>query len=266
MKVGIVGCGGRMGRMLVREVIKNKNTSLIGGVERSGDVLIGKDIGLLVGNDKMDVKIGNDSDNLFKTADVIIDFTTAAASLLHVELAAKHNTSLILGTTGFEESQIQKIKDCATKAIIVHSANFSIGVNLLLGLTEKAASTLKSEYDIEVVEMHHRHKVDAPSGTALAIGEAAAKGRGIDLGKNSIRERNGITGPRKTKTIGFATLRGGAVVGEHTVMFVADGERFELTHKAIDRSIFAVGAVRAAIWTQNIKPGYYSMNNVLGFN
>ena len=196
-------------------------------------------------------------------ADTIIDFTIPSATADHAKMAFETGTALIIGTTGLDQNQQDAIFQASNKAVVVQAANFSVGVNILLGLTEKTAGVLGSEYDIEILEMHHRQKIDAPSGTALALGKAAAIGRGIDLEKVSQRVRDGQTGPRKIGDIGFATLRGGDVAGDHVIVFAADGERVELTHKASDRKVFAVGAVRAALWTADKAPGLYSMSDVL---
>jgi 4-hydroxy-tetrahydrodipicolinate reductase len=194
----------------------------------------------------------------------VIDFTAPAATLAHADLAAKFGTALIVGTTGLPASAKAKLKTSAKKTVIVQAPNMSTGVNVLLALTEKLAGVLADDYDIEIVEMHHRHKVDAPSGTALGLGEAAAKGRGVALEKVARRSRDGQVGARPKGEIGFATLRGGDVVGDHTVIFAADGERIEITHKASSREVFARGAVRAAMWAKKKKAGLYSMRDVLG--
>ena len=266
MKIGITGCGGRMGQMLIQEVVSNSYTFLSGGTEKSNSPFISEDLGELSGIQKLNLYVGENPDNLFDCSDVVIDFTAPAASLIHLGLAVKYKTALILGTTGFNDAQINVIKESSKETVIVHASNFSVGVNLLLGLANQASSILDEEYDIEIFEMHHREKVDAPSGTALAIGEAVANGRNIDLTNNCTKARDGITGRRTKGSIGFATLRGGAVVGEHNVLFVSDGEHIELGHKANDRRIFATGAVRAALWAKGQKNGYYSMRDVLGFN
>jgi len=265
MKIGIVGVAGRMGRMLAAEVADTTGVSLSGGTEATGSANIGIDLGDLAGVAKTGLLVTDQADSVIADADVIIDFTVPAATLLHAGMAAASGTAMVVGTTGFSPDQLAQLRRLAEQMTMVHAANFSVGVNLLLGLTEQTASILDPRYDIEIVEMHHRHKVDAPSGTALALGEAAARGRKVTLGSVATRVRDGITGPRTAGTIGFATLRGGDVVGDHTVMFAAEGERFELTHKAADRRVFATGAVRAAIWAGSQTPGYYSMRDVLGF-
>ncbi len=266
MKIGIVGVAGRMGRMLAAEVLATEGADLCGGTEAPGSEFIGADLGTLAGRPETGEAVTADADALIKAVDVIIDFTVPVVTIAHAEIAAGHKTAMVIGTTGFDADQITELNAMGADTVIVHAANFSVGVNLLLGVTEQAASVLGIDYDIEIVEMHHRHKIDAPSGTALALGEAAAKGRNVDLDDVATRVRDGITGPRPPGNIGFATLRGGGVVGDHTVIFAADGERFELAHKAADRSVFAAGAVRAAIWAGSQAPGYYSMRDVLGFN
>jgi len=266
MKIGIVGAAGRMGRMLVAEVMKTDGAELAAGTEAPGNDLIGSDLGTLAGNPEVGISLGDDAKAMIGSVDAVIDFTVPAVTLAHARLAVDHGTALIVGTTGFTTEQSDELQNLAANTVIVQAANFSVGVNLLLGLTEQAASVLGDDYDIEIVEMHHRHKVDAPSGTALVLGQAAAKGREVDLESVSTRVRDGITGPRPSGNIGFATLRGGGVVGDHTVMFASEGERFELTHKAGDRGVFAAGAVRAALWTKSQSAGFYTMRDVLGFS
>ena len=265
MKIGMVGCAGRMGRMLVETIVGTPDCEPAGGTEAPGSDAIGRDLGAVAGTGTLDLIVGDDAKALFEAADVVIDFTTPGASVLHADLAAAAGTALVIGTTGLNADQVKAIKKAAAAVPIVHAANMSVGVNLVLGLTRQVAGLLGYDYDIEVVEMHHRHKVDAPSGTALAIGRAAAEGRGVDLDSVSQRVRDGHTGPRGVGDIGFATLRGGDVVGEHTVIFAGDGERIEITHKAAARAVFARGAVRAALWLADRKPGLYSMHDVLGF-
>jgi len=266
MKIGIVGAAGRMGRMLVAEVMKTEGASLAAGTEAPGNDLMGSDLGALAGNPDIGILLSDDAKSMISSVDAVIDFTAPAVTLAHARLAAEQGTALIVGTTGFSAGQSSELQSLAEKTVIVQAANFSVGVNLLLGLTEQAASVLGDDYDIEIVEMHHRHKVDAPSGTALALGQAAASGRDVNLDTVSTRVRDGITGPRPSGNIGFATLRGGGVVGDHTVMFASEGERFELTHKAGDRGVFAAGAVRAALWAKSQQAGFYSMRDVLGFS
>ena len=264
MKIGVVGCAGRMGRMLIAEVLRAKGAKLGGGTELAKSPLIGTDLGILVGQKATGVKVTSDAKALFEFCDAVIDFTAPAVTLAHADLAAKFGTALIIGTTGLPASAKAKLKTSAKKTVIVQAPNMSTGVNILLALTEKLAGVLADDYDIEIVEMHHRHKVDAPSGTALGLGEAAAKGRGVALEEVARKSRDGQVGARPKGEIGFATLRGGDVVGDHTVIFAADGERIEITHKASSREVFARGAVRAAMWAKKKKAGLYSMRDVLG--
>ncbi len=266
MKIGIVGCAGRMGQMLIKEVLANPKAELAGATEAPGSAALGHDPGSLVGEAATGLVIGDDADALFKAADAVIDFTAPKVTLNHAEQAAAHKTALVVGTTGFEADQQAALQAFGKKAFVFQAANFSIGVNLLLGLSQQVGALLGDEYDAEILEMHHKHKVDAPSGTALALGQAVAKGRGVDLDAVAQRTRDGITGARKAGDIGFATLRGGDVIGDHTVMFAADGERIELTHKASNRSIYSAGAVRAALWSAGRGPGFYGMRDMLGFN
>jgi len=265
MKIGIVGAAGRMGRMLIAAVAQTDGAQLAGGTEAAGHPDLGKDLGTLAGIDALGVALTSDTAALFQACDAIIDFTVPVATAAHAALAADSNTVLVVGTTGLDAAQQGCINTAAQKTALVQAANYSVGVNLLAGLVEQAARILPDAYDIEVLEMHHHHKVDAPSGTALALGQAAAHGRGVDLDAVADKVRDGITGARKQGDIGFATLRGGDVVGDHTVMFAGAGERVEITHKAASREIFASGAVRAAVWACSQKPGLYSMKDVLGF-
>ncbi len=265
MKIGIVGCAGRMGRMVATQVLANDACTLVGGTEAPGSEFIGQDMAALAGAPASDLKVGDDADALFSAADAVIDFTSPAATAAHAAFAAAHGTALVAGTTGLDAAQQEAVVDAARKTAIVQAANMSVGVNLVLGLTEQVASILGDDYDIEIVEMHHRHKVDAPSGTALAMGGAAAAGRGVDLESVSQRGRDGHTGARRRGDLGFATWRGGAVVGEHTVVFATEGERVEIGHKASSRAVFARGAMRAVLWVEGKPPGLYSMRDVLGF-
>ena len=265
MKIGIVGCAGRMGRMLINEVLATDGCNLAGGTEREGSDFIGVDLGQLAGAGETGIACTDDAAALFTIADAIIDFTLPVATTDHAALALEHGVSLIIGTTGLNDDQQGALDVAARRTTVVQAANFSVGVNLLLGLAEQVAGVLDESFDIEIIEMHHKHKVDAPSGTALAIGKAAAAGRGVNLDDVAQRVRDGHTGERRNGDIGFATLRGGDVAGEHTAVFAGAGERIELTHKAASRVIFARGAVRAALWAKNQPPGLYSMKDVLGF-
>ena len=262
LKIGIVGCAGRMGRMLVSEFLAAPGCTLSGGTEPVGP-MVGTDIGLLVGPKPLGILVSADASALFAACDAVIDFTVPAATLHHAALAAKTGKILVVGTTGLDADIVATLQKYAASAPIVFAPNFSIGVNVLFSLTEKLAATLGPDYDIDILEMHHRHKLDAPSGTALGLGEAAARGRKVKLVNVWKKSRDGQVGARPSGEIGFATLRGGDVVGDHTVMFAADGERVELTHKASSRAVFAKGAVRAALWARSRGPSFYSMRDVL---
>jgi len=260
--IGILGCGGRMGRMLLQEL--SGRASLAGGVDSPGSGWIGRDLGTLIGAEPCGLTVGEDADALFSSADVVIDFTVANAVARHAGLAVLHGTALVMGTTGLDTEAEAALHQAATKVPVVRAANMSIGVTLLTMLVEKLALQLTPDrYDIEIVEMHHRHKRDAPSGTALALAEAAARGRGVALDQVQRRSRDGDTGPRPPGEIGIMSLRGGDVVGDHSVIFASDGERFELSHKASSRQIFAQGAITAALWVATRPPGLYSMADVL---
>ncbi len=263
MKIGVTGCAGRMGRMLVAEVIVTEGAELAGGTEQPGSEYIGADLASLAGYEEPGHRVTDDAAELFADSDVVLDFTAPAATVAHAELAAETGVALVVGTTGLGTDDMQALARAAERTAIVQAGNMSLGVNLLLGLTERAAAVLGAEYDVEVVEMHHRHKVDAPSGTALMLGAAAAAGRGVDLEAVSDRGRDGHTGERAVGRIGFASLRGGDVFGDHSVVFAGPGERIELTHKASSRNVFATGAVRAALWCAGNPPGLYSMRDVL---
>lgn len=264
IKIGIVGCAGRMGQMLMKEVLDGQGTALAGGTEREGGGGAGKDIGELLGRGRLNLTVGTDARALFQASDVVIDFTAPAATVAHARLAAELGKALVVGTTGLEAEHEAVLREAAAKVPVVYAPNFSVGVNLLMSLVERVSAILDPSYDIEIVEMHHRHKVDAPSGTALGLGRAAAAGRQVALADVAVRQRDGIVGPRKSGEIGFATLRGGDVVGDHTVMFAAEGERIELTHKAQSRAVFSKGAVRAACWAVGHQPGLFNMFDVLG--
>jgi 4-hydroxy-tetrahydrodipicolinate reductase len=264
MKIAVMGAAGRMGRQLISAIAATPGCVVSGATETAGSPLIGKDAGELAGLERLGALISSDAAAVIADADAIVDFTVPKASVEFARLAAKSGTAHIIGTTGFDAAAEAAIADAASKTAIVKAGNMSLGVNLLVALTRQVAAALGNDFDIEILEMHHRMKVDAPSGTALMLGEAAADGRDIPLGEHSVRTRDGHTGPRRTGDIGFATLRGGSVVGEHTVIFAGEGERIELTHRATDRSIFARGAVKAAIWTKDRVPGLYDMSDVLG--
>ncbi|WP_321343658.1 4-hydroxy-tetrahydrodipicolinate reductase [Breoghania sp.] len=264
MRLVVVGAGGRMGRQLVRTVTEMPGVTVSGAIERAGSDLLGQDAGVLAGVGELGVPLTDDPLKAFVKAEGVLDFTLPEATLSFAELTAQARIVHVIGTTGLDDEGQAKIEAAARHAVIVKSGNMSLGVNLLAELVRSAARALDEDFDIEIMEMHHRHKVDAPSGTALLLGEAAADGREIPLAERSVRVRDGHTGPRPVGDIGFATLRGGSVVGDHTVIMAGEGERIELTHRATDRAIFARGAVKAALWARRQKPGLYSMADVLG--
>jgi len=264
LKVGVVGAAGRMGRMLIAEVAATEGCTLIAAAERAGDPALGEDAGELAGVGPLGVPVSNDAVTLFATCQAVLDFTTPAASVAHAALAAQGKTVHVIGTTGLDPDQERALRAAAEHTTIVWAPNMSLGVNLLLALVGRVAGALDTDFDIEIVEMHHRKKADAPSGTALALGQAAAAGRGVEFEVVAKRARDGTTGPRERGEIGFASLRGGDVVGEHRVLFAGEGERIELAHQATDRRIFARGAVTAARWAHGQPPGLYSMADVLG--
>ena len=260
----ITGASGRMGRMLIETVAASGKARLVGAVEREGHPWIGSDLGLAMGGPAMGVSVTDDPVEAFARAQAVIDFTSPAATAAFAELAAQARAVHVIGTTGLEPDHLERIGWAAHHAVIVRAGNMSLGVNLLVKLTQRIAAALDADWDIEVVEAHHRMKVDAPSGTALMLGEAAARGRGLDLDKARTAPRDGITGARARGSIGFSSIRGGDIVGEHDVIFAAEGERVILRHVATDRAIFARGALRAALWGQDRKPGQYDMIDVLG--
>ncbi|MER2535304.1 MAG: 4-hydroxy-tetrahydrodipicolinate reductase [Rhizobiaceae bacterium] len=265
MGLVVVGAAGRMGQALVRAIHAAPGVRVAGAVERSGSPQIGRDAGALAGLGDIGVAITDDPLPVFAKADGVVDFTTPAATVLHAGYAAQARIAHIIGTTGLSAEDEAAIAAAARHAPIVKSGNMSLGVNLLAALLEQAAAALgPADFDIEIVEMHHRHKVDAPSGTAVLLGQAAATGRGVALEASSVRVRDGHTGPRPAGAIGFASLRGGSVVGDHSAILAGPGERITLSHHAEDRSLFAGGAVRAALWARGRKPGLYSMRDVLG--
>jgi 4-hydroxy-tetrahydrodipicolinate reductase len=264
MKIVIAGAAGRMGRMLVQTVTATEGAVVCAAIERAGSAALGQDAGTLAGIGALGVAVADDALAAIAQADAVIDFTSPASTVELAALAAQARIVHVIGTTGLTDEDLARIEAAARHAVVVRSGNMSLGVNLLAGLVRRVAATLGEDYDIEIVEMHHRMKVDAPSGTALLLGEAAAAGRGIALADHAQRVRDGHTGARTQGDIGFASLRGGTVVGDHTVVFAGPGERLELTHKAEDRGIFARGAVRAALWGRGRKPGLYSMQDVLG--
>ena len=263
MRVVIAGAGGRMGRTLIHAIAATKGLTLAGAVDAPDSAVIGRDAGELAGLGPNGIKVVSDVAPLLKQADGLIEFTIPAATLAFAELTAAAGLVHVIGTTGHSAKEEAVIAKAAARATIVKSGNMSLGVNLLAALVKRVAQTLNDDYDIEIVEMHHNKKIDAPSGTALMLGRAAAAGRGVDLGDRSARGRDGMTGARRSGDIGFASLRGGTVVGDHTVTFAGPAERIELTHRAEDRLIFARGALHAALWARGKKPGLYSMADVL---
>ena len=267
MGLVVVGAAGRMGQTLLRAIHTIPGARVIGAVERADSPHLGKDAGELAGIGIINVPISDDPLPVFAKADGVLDFTTPASTVEFAGYAAQARIVHVIGTTGCSVDDNAKIAAAARHATIVKSGNMSLGVNLLAVLVEQAARALDADdFDIEILEMHHKHKVDAPSGTALLLGEAAAAGRGIALAGNDVRSRDGHTGVRKQGTIGFATLRGGSVVGDHSVILAGTGERITLSHHAEDRAIFARGAVKAALWARGKKPGLYSMRDVLGLS
>ncbi|HEX3179907.1 MAG TPA: 4-hydroxy-tetrahydrodipicolinate reductase [Beijerinckiaceae bacterium] len=266
MRLVVMGAAGRMGRMLVRTIGEMPGVAVAAALERAGSDALGKDAGVVAGLPPVGVPITDDPLQAVVNADGIVDFTAPAASVELAALAAQARIVHVIGTTGLSPSDLKKIDAAARHAVIVRSGNMSLGVNLLAALVERAAASLGPDWDIEILEMHHKMKVDAPSGTALLLGESAARGRNIALAERSVRSRDGHTGARREGDIGFATLRGGSVVGDHSVIFAGTSERLELTHRAEDRAIFARGAIRAALWGRDKKPGHYSMADVLGLN
>ena len=266
MRLVVVGAAGRMGRSLLKTVAETPGVALSAAIEREGSPALGEDAGTLSGLPPLGVSVTDDPLPAFAAADGVLDFTAPVATVDFAALAAQARIVHVVGTTGLAEPDFAKLEAAARHARIVQSGNMSLGVNLLAALVRKAAAALAEDWDIEILEMHHRMKVDAPSGTALLLGEAAAAGRRIALAERSVRVRDGHTGARPSGAIGFASLRGGTVVGEHSVVFAGAGERIELSHRAEDRALFARGAIRAAMWAEGRKPGYYTMADVLGLD
>ena len=264
MKLAIMGVGGRMGRAIARVLHEMPECAISGGTEPTGSELVGSDIGELAGVGKLGIPVTTDPLELFIRSEGVIDFTTPSATAEHAGLAAQARIIHVIGTTGLSSREEDAILAASRHAVIVKSGNMSLGINLLEALVKKAAEVLSPDYDIEIVEMHHRMKVEAPSGTALMLGRAAAEGRKIGLDDHSVRVRDGHTGVRKRGDIGFAALRGGDVIGDHSVVFAGLGERLELMHRSGDRQLFARGAVKAALWGKGKPPGLYSMQDVLG--
>ena len=264
MRLIVAGAGGRMGRTLIQAIAASKGVLLSAAVDAAGTAAIGCDAGELAGLGRNGIPVASDIEPLLAGADGLLDFTIPAATVAFAGLTAQRGMVHVIGTTGLSGEDENLIAQAGRRAVIVKSGNMSMGVNLLVALVKRVAQTLDDEFDIEILEMHHNRKIDAPSGTALMLGRAAADGRGVDLAARSVRGRDGHTGARRPGDIGLAALRGGSVVGDHTVIFAGPAERIEVSHKAEDRMIFARGAVRAALWARGQKPGLYSMTDVLG--
>ena len=264
MKIAIAGAAGRMGRMLLTEVHGTEGAEISGGLERPGTAGLGDDLGTLIGTGPVGATLSDDADAVFAAADVVIDFTVPAATLANLEHARRHGTAMVIGTTGLTVEEDAKLDEAAREITVMQAGNMSLGVNLLVQVTAQVAAALGIDWDVEVTEMHHRWKVDAPSGTALMLGKAAAEGRGQDHEAVAVGGRHGITGEREKGQIGYSALRGGNVVGEHSVIFASDNERLVLNHIASDRRLFATGAVRAALWCAGQPAGRYDMIDVLG--
>ena len=266
MKIGIIGAGGRMGQACIRQVTETDGCSVVAAADMSGSPLIGQDAGEAAGAGTLGVAVTDDAAGVIAASDTVIEFTLPEPTVDHVALTADAGVAHIIGTTGMTADQEAALKAAGDKTVVMHAPNMSLAVNLLFALTKQVASTLNDDFDIEIFEMHHKHKVDAPSGTAVGLGRAAAEGRGVDIDDVAQWSREGITGERKRGDIGFAALRGGNVVGDHTVTFAVEDERLEISHKAQSRQIFARGAVHAALWSAGRQPGFYTMFDVLGID
>lgn len=264
LRIAVIGAAGRMGKNLIAAVCNNEKTTLGAAIVEPNSSLQGVDAGELAGVGKIDVTVDTSLENQLANFDVLIDFTQPTATMKNIQLCVQANKAIIIGTTGFSDEQKQQIAEAAKQIPIVFSANYSIGINLCFKLLDVAAKVLGDEVDIEVLEAHHRNKVDAPSGTALRMGEVVANALGRNLKDVAVYGREGFTGARERETIGFATVRAGDVVGDHTVLFAAEGERIEITHKASNRMIYANGALRSALWLQDQANGLYDMQDVLG--
>jgi 4-hydroxy-tetrahydrodipicolinate reductase len=264
IRMGVVGCGGRMGRMLVAEIAASEGCAVAGGSAAPRSGYVNQDIGELAGIGRIGIPVGEEIEQLIRDSDVVLEFTSPAATAEHAGVAASIGKAMVIGTTGLSPEQGEMVRRAARNIPIVWAPNMSLGVNVLLSVVEEIARRLGSDWDVEIVEMHHRGKVDAPSGTALALGRAVAAGRDVVFEQVEQRARNGITGPRRTGDIGFAALRGGDAVGDHHVIFAGAGERLELVHRATSRAIYAKGAVRAARWVVGRPPGLYGLKEVLG--
>ena len=264
MRLIVAGAGGRMGRALTRVISESPGAVLVGALEAPESELLGKDAGLLAGLSENGVKLSADLWTLSQNAHGILDFTVPRATIANVAIAAERGIAHVIGTTGLSASDDAVINSVTSRAIVVKSGNMSLGINLLAALVKRVAQSLDQNFDIEILEMHHKAKIDAPSGTALMLGQAAAAGRGVSLEEHSERGRDGVTGARRSGDIGFASLRGGTAAGDHSVIFAGPSERITLSHQAEDRMIFAHGAVKAALWAHGRKPGLYTMADVLG--
>lgn len=266
IKIGVIGAGGRMGRMLIEAVQDNPKTTLSAAIERQGSSLVGTDAGELAAIGRLNVPVVDDLRAVIDEIDVLIDFSLPDATEQNMQICAEHNVAMVIGTTGFSPEQEQVLSEASTHIAIVYAGNYSTGVNLSLKLLGMAAKAFGNDADVEIIEAHHKHKIDAPSGTAYMMAEAVAKARGQDLKEVAIYGREGQTGARETGTIGIHAVRGGEIIGDHTVMFIADGEVVEITHRARARMTFAAGAVRAATWITEQGRGQYNMQDVLGLN
>ncbi len=264
--IAVAGASGRMGRMLIQAIDENEASHLAGVTERPGHDWIDRDLGECLGGAPNGITVVDDLLEIVGHSHALVDFTSPEATVSNSALAAQARITHVIGTTGLEDEHLAKIAAAARHAIVVRAGNMSLGVNLLTVLTRKVAAALDMDFDIEIVEMHHKHKIDAPSGTALMLGKAAAEGRSVNLDEVSDRGRDGETGARKRGDIGFVSMRGGDVVGEHDVIFAGEGERIILRHIAGGRMIFAHGAIKAALWGQTQKPGEYTMLDVLGLD
>ena len=266
LRIGIIGASGRMGQANIHQVIDTDNCILVAASDMPGTSQIGRDAGETAGKGAIGVEITDDPSAVMAASDAVIEFTLPDVTAKHAQLAAEARVAHIVGTTGLNIEQEEQLKAAGEKTVVMHAPNMSLAVNLLIALTKQVASTLNDDFDIEIFEMHHKHKVDAPSGTAVGLGRAAAEGRQVDLNRVAQWTRHGNTGERARGDIGFAALRGGNVVGDHTAIFATEDERLELTHKAQSRQIFSRGAVHAALWSRGKAPGYYTMFDVLGID
>ena len=264
INIGVIGAGGRMGRMLIEAVQDNPQTTLSAAIERQGSSLVGADAGEVASIGRIEVKIVDDLVAVINDIDVLIDFSLPEATEQNMQICAEHKVAMVIGTTGFNEQQEQVLTEASKHIAIVYAGNYSTGVNLSLKLLGLAAKAFGTNADVEIIEAHHKHKIDAPSGTAYMMAEAVAEARGQDLKEVAVYGREGQTGARKPGTIGIHAIRGGEIIGDHTVMFIADGEMVEITHKARERMTFAAGAVRAAVWVNEQQTGQFDMQDVLG--